>query len=187
MAQKGHKLGTMSSGSYDKSSHGGKGKDQKLMPPAVGAGYNRPTPHAGGAVVRDGVQGEGGPKRGYQTDAHSGLYHGKRGEAVGHKQDISPMKYDAPLYSEGRPLAADGKGPTFAPAHEHPTKGSKATAHPIINMGSKAAHHPPASKTPHEFSKLPAGGSHGYGHSPAQHSGWHRLSGHSNAHQIGKK
>lgn len=186
MVQKGHKLGTMSGGSYDKQAHAGKGKDQKLLFPAVGASPNRPTPHATKAVVRDAVQGEGGPKRGYQMDAHSGLYHGKRGEAVGHKQDNRPMDYNSSLYSEGRPLSPDGDGPTFVPNHAHGTKGSKATAHPL-GHSTKAAHHPPAPKGAHEFTKLPAGGGHGYGHAPAQQSGWLRLSGHANAHQIGKK
>lgn len=178
-----HKLGTMSSGSYDKSAHKGAGKAQKLLPPAAGKGYNSPTPHSAGAVVADGI----GRGRGYQNDAHSTKYHGRQGEAVGHPDDNRPMSYRSELYSEGRPTSASGEGPTFVDKHDHTiAKGSHVVTHPI-GLSTKADHHPPAAGATHKFSYMSAGGSHGYGHSPSQCSGPLRMSGHSRGHQVGKR
>ena len=70
-----HKLGTMSSGQYDKSSHDGHGKGQKLLGGSAGEGRAGSTPHASGQVARDGVEGHGSVRRSYQTDAHGDKHH----------------------------------------------------------------------------------------------------------------
>lgn len=174
------------SGQYDKTAHSGGGKAQKLRPPAVGTGYDSPTPHASGAIARDGVEGHGSKKRGYQIDAHSGLYHGRQGEAVGHRQDLRPMDYSTELHGEGGHPIPDGHGPSHLQKYDHANKGTKVAAHPL-GMSNKAEHHPPASKTPHEFTRLPSKEAHGYGHQGSQRDGWLRSSGHSKGHQIGKR
>lgn len=186
MGQKGHKMGTLSGGQYDKQAHGGAGKGQKSLSPTAGPGRNGPTPHTGGAIVRDGESGHGSPRRGYQTDAHTSLHHGKHGEAIGHKNDSGPMEYTASLYSEGRPTSEGGTGPNFVPKHDHGTKGSHATAHPLGHT-TKAEHHPPAMGTAHKFSYMTSREAHGYSYAPSQHDGPLRNSGHAKAHRIGKK
>jgi hypothetical protein len=172
-------------GTYDSQAHAGKGKAQKLLPPAAGSRWNKPTPNTGGAIVRDGVEGHGDKKRGYQTDAHSGLYHGRHGEAVGHKNDLH-QEFTGPLWSEGRAPMSPDHGPGHLTSYDHANKGSKATAHGM-GISTKAEHHPPASKSPHEFTKLPTREAHGYGHGPGQRNGWLRSSGHAKAHQVGRK
>ena len=168
------------SGQYDRQAHEGSGrphagfaKTQKALSPAAGEGRNSSTPNANNQPVRDGVEGKGDKKRGYQTDAHSGSYHGKNGEAVGHKSDLH-MQYDKELYSEGREYAPEGKNP----GHIMTTSQSKAT---------KAAHHPPVSNVPHRFDRQPSRESHGFGYGNSQKSGHLRMSGHSHAHLLGKK
>lgn len=160
-------------GQYDKSAHKGGGKNQKLMPPAVGTGYGKPTPNSPSAIARDGVEGHANPKRGYQTDAHSGSHHGKNGEAVGHKSDLH-MNYDKELYSEGREAPPEGRNP----GHISQTSQGKA---------AKAAHHPPVNNASHKFEKLPAKDAHGFGYGSSNKSGHLRMSGHSRAHQVGKR
>jgi hypothetical protein len=160
------------SGQYDSTPHGGKGKEQKLLPPAAGEGYNKPTPHTNEATVRDGVEGKGSRKRGYQMDAHSGLYHGPKGEAVGHSSDLRPMEYDHPLYSEG----GEGKEVGNVGTGRHHSEGS-----------GKAEHHPPAPKTAHIFPTTGSAGAHGFGHTGSQRQGVLRMSGHTKGHQIGKR
>jgi len=77
------------SGHYDSTAHSGKGKSQKLMPPAAGERYNRPTLHTNEAPVYDGLHAKRGYKgSGYNTDAHSTFHHGKDGEAVASKDSI---------------------------------------------------------------------------------------------------
>jgi len=174
-----HKLGTMSSGQYDKSSHDGHGKGQKLLGGSAGEGRAGSTPHASGQVARDGVEGHGSVRRSYQTDAHGDKHHGKTGEAVGHKSDMH-QPYDAHLHSETGSDKIDyksqnlGANPGFLEHYQHGTS-------------AKAAHHPPATGKTHEFSKLPSSEAHGYGHSPAQRDGWLRSSGHRMGHRVGKR
>ncbi len=167
-------------GSYDKSAHSGAGKSQKLLWPAVGEKPNTTTPRAAsGQIARDGVEGHGSVKRGYQHDAHSSSHHGKSGEAVGHKND-SHIPYDSHLHSETGSDKIDmsqqnlGANPGFVEHHQH-------------GNGTKAVHHPPVTGKPHEFARLPSRESHGYGHTPAQRNGWLRSSGHSKAHMVGKR
>ena len=173
-------------GQYDSQAHGGKGKGQKLLGTSAGVGRDGPTPHTSGAVARDGAEGHGGRKRGYQTDAHSGLYHGRSGEAVGHRQDLRPMEYDTQLHGEGGRPIPDGHGPAHLQHYTHSNKGTKVAAHPL-GMSNKAEHHPPASKAPHEFTRLPSKESHGYGHQGSQRDGWLRHSGHSKGHRVGHR
>jgi hypothetical protein len=181
-----HKLGTMSSGSYDKSAHNGAGKGQKSLSATAGAGRNSSTPHTGNAIVRDGVEGHGGPNRGYQMDAHSGSYHGKHGEAVGHKNDNAPMNYSASLYGEGRPTSESGAGPTFVDKHDHGTPGTKTATHPL-GYSTKAEHHPPLAGKAHVFNTMSSRSAHGFGHSPSQCCGPLRMSGHARGHRLGMK
>lgn len=189
-----HKMKTMSGGGYDKQAHGGVGRGQNNLPgssrnlrtkhlsPGKGEDYNKATPHAAGAVVADGI----GRGRGYQVDAHSGLYHGRKGEAVGHKTDQAPMQWTSELYSEGRPLASENNNPGYVQGHDHPTKGSHATAH-SMGHSTKAEHHPPTSGKAHEFNYMSSREAHGFGYSPSQHKGPLRMSGHAYGHQIGCK
>ena len=172
-------------GKYDSQAHLGKGKGQKLLPPAAGEGYAKPTPNTGGAVVRDGVEGHGSVGRGYQTDAHSGMHHGKRGEAVGNKNDLH-MDFNSPLYSEGRGLNNENPGHITASEYAKGNAGAKALAH-SMQHSTKAEHMPRPSQTPHVFSRPPMKEAHGYSHGPSQRSGPHRLSGHGNAHFLGRK
>jgi len=160
-------------GQYDSQSHQGKGKNQKLLPPAAGDGYNKPTPNTGSAPVRDGKQGKGSKSGGYQIDAHSGKHHGSSGQAVGHRDDMH-QDYATELYSEGRPLSDERNNPGFVAdgGHGHP---------------HRAQHHPAPTGAPDKFGHLKNEGAHGYGHGSGQKSGYLRMSGHSNAHQVGKR
>lgn len=161
-------------GCYDDHAHGGHGRGQDNKPPAKGAGYDKPTPHASGAVVRDGTEGHGSKKRGYQTDAHSEAHH-NYGEAVGRKEDIRPMNYDSPLYAEGKGnFNRTDHGQTFIGPAGHGAGPNKAEHHP--RMGEA-----------HSFAK-PSGAkeSHGFGYSATNRRGDLRFSGHDGAHQIGK-
>lgn len=157
-------------GQYDKSGHGGTGTKQKMLSPAAGEEKGA-TKHAPSAIARDGVEGKGSPGRGYQTDAHSGSHHGKSGEAVGHKNDFH-MDYGETLYGEGRGYAPEGKNP----GHIMESTNSKAT---------KAAHHPEVTGPTHKFPQMKGGDGFGYG--SGQRNGHLRMSGHSRAHQVGKR
>jgi hypothetical protein len=169
VTQSGKKL--IGSGEYDKTAHGGHGKGQKLLSTWAGPGRDKATPHAGGAVVRDSVEGHGSPKRGYQIDAHSPSHHGRNGEAVGVKGDFRPMSYDGNLHSEGTSMAHVGAKTN--------AKHGAATA--------RAEHHPAPTGQPHRFKEGSVSAAHGYGHAPAQREGVFRNSGHSKAHQVGKR
>lgn len=160
-------------GEYDSQSHKGRGKSQKLLPPAVGDGYNRPTPNSGSAPARDGVEGHAGKKRGYQIDAHTGLHHGPRGQALGHADDLH-QDYSTQLYSEGRALAGERNNPGFVADGGHGDK-------------HRAQHHPAPSQTPDKFHKPSDDGAHGYRYGSSQKKGFLRMSGHSKAHQVGRR
>lgn len=169
VAQPKHKI--ISGGSYDKTAHGGHGKGQKILGPTAGPDRSGSTPHSSGAVARDGVEGRGGPKRGYQADAHSGLHHGRGGEAVGSKNDFGLMNYDHQLYGEGSSMPHVGIK----------TSGKHGAVMP------RAEHHPAPTGQPHRFREGSVNAAHGYGHGPSQRSGVLRYSGHVRGHQVGKR
>src|SRR5882672_9685434 len=98
VSQPTHKIIGSGDGTYDKSAHGGHGKGQKSLGDTAGPGRNNSTPHAAHAIARDGVEGHGTVKRGYQNDAHSMNFHGKSGEAVGNKSDHRPFNWDGELH-----------------------------------------------------------------------------------------
>lgn len=160
-------------GEYDNHAHSGSGRSQENNTKVTkGEGYNKPTPHSSGAVVRDGTQGHGSAKRSYQTDAHSTSHH-HHGEAVGSKDDNRPFKWDSPLYAEGKKnYMSEDRGQTFEKSHDHGTP-------------NKAAHHPRMSEEPHRFSRPPLTDAHGYGHSATERKGHLRMSGHPDAHCVG--
>lgn len=162
-------------GEYDSHAHSGVGRQQENNTKvSKGEGYNKPTPHSSGAVVRDGVEGHGSKKRGYQTDAHTEAHH-NHGEAVGNKGDNKPFNWESPLYAEGKGnFNGEDKGQTFIKDHNHGTP-------------NKAAHHPRMSDEPHRFSKPPMTEAHGYGHSATNRKGALRMSGHDGAHCVGTK
>jgi hypothetical protein len=162
-------------GQYDSHSHAGHGKKQKLLPPAVGEHYNRATPGARNAVVGP-PEGAGHGKRGkgYNTEAHTETHHGTSGQAMGHKDDIKPMCYDTATHSEGRGALDGHGGPSKIMGHNHGTT-------------NKAEHHPRMSNEAHKFKQPMTDGAHGYGHSGGQRQGMLRMSGHQQAHRIGKK
>lgn len=157
-------------GDYDSTAHKGSGKAQKLLPPAVGQGYNKPTPHSKSAVVGEVMQA--GKGAGYQTSAHTETHHGKSGQAMGHRDDIKPMKYDTPTHMEGRGSLDSHGGPNF-------------TAR-MSSSANKAAHHPRAGEA-HSFPSNNGSSSHGWGHSSAQRKGPLRMSGHQRGHRVGSK
>lgn len=157
-------------GFYDSQAHKGVGKEQKALGPSAGENNGSgPTLHTREAVVRDGVEGKGAPKRGYQIDAHTGLHHGPNGGAVGHFDDLRPMRYENRLYSEG--------SDDHASAHVE-------TA-PNRGRSARAEHHPAPGGPAHKFSYMSASGAHGYGHSGGQVDGALRHSGHARGHRIG--
>lgn len=159
-------------GFYDSQAHKGFGKEQKALGPSAGENSGSgPTPHTKSAVVRDGVQGKGAPKRGYQADAHTGLYHGPNGQAVGHLDDLRPMRYDNSLYSEG--------DKDYASEHIETARNKGRSA--------KAEHHPRTGGETHKFKYESASQAHGYGHTGSQVDGALRHSGHSRGHQVGKR
>jgi hypothetical protein len=183
-------------GSYDSSSHAGHGTKQKLLWPAAGTDLEGPTPGAtrGRTPVRDGIEGKGSAKRGYQTDAHSGLHHGKSGEAVGHLDDLH-MNYDSPLHSEGKELNTNnpshtkGGGHNRAESNSGPSKKGAGVSGSSSGHGKasgKADHHPRMGGPVSKFEQMTNG--HGFGHeSSGQRAGHLRLSGSSKAHQVGKR
>jgi len=133
------------------------------------------------AIARDGVEGKASSKRGYQADAHSGLHHGKNGEAVGHRGDLH-MNFDDQLYSEGRGLSDSN------PGHVEGYGARTATSSQHGKASGKADHHPRMPGTTHKFEQMPASSSHGYGHTGSSQCDGHlRLSGHSKSHQVGKR
>lgn len=153
---------------YETSAHKGSGKAMKLTPPAVGTGSGSPTRNAGKGPV-----GSGGAKQ-YETDAHSNMAHGKGGSAVGAPNESAPMDYDRKTNAEGaksQPVAGhedlSGKsGPGLAEHH---------------------AGHDGWGGAPHNYPKASGSGGHGFSHPAHLRRGNLRLSGHANAHQIGKK
>jgi len=152
-------------GEYNNEAHRGTGKRQKLMPPAVGTGYNKKTPHAE-AIPH---QGKGAPEGGYEKDAHTHAHHGYGGRAVGKTGDNLPMEYHTQLQGEGK------KNPPFGNiTHGH------------ANVGF-AEHHSHPKGEAHNFNPPAAGNAHGYGHSSGQKHGALRNSGHGGAHRIGKR
>ena len=161
-------------GQYDSHGHGGHGKKQKIMFPAVGEGFNKATPGARNAVVGppEGA-GHGKKGKGYNTEAHSDAHHGASGAAVGTKSDNGPMCYDQSLHGEGRGAIDGHGGPSKIMGHNHGT--------------TNKAEHNPRSGEAHHFPHPMTDGAHGYGHSGNQKHGSLRMSGHSNAHRIGKK
>jgi hypothetical protein len=153
-------------GGYEKDAHGGVGKGQKLLKPAVGMGNNRPTPHTEPIPHR----GHGAEAHGYNKDAHTHKHHGKGGEAVGHVGDNEPMGYHGQLQGEGR------VNKPFAHNQGHHT----------TKIGFADHHHHPVGEA-HSFRGSGHDGTHGFGHSSSQREGPHRLSGHPNAHRIGRR
>lgn len=101
-------------------------------------------------------------KTAYTDDAHGPSFHGKNAMAVGTKAD----------------LKAIGGAPTL-------TNQEKGVV--VADDTDGAMHHPPMNGKAHSFPKVAAAGAHGFGHTGAQRSGPHRLSGSPNAHMIGKK
>jgi hypothetical protein len=104
----GHKIGTGESG------HSGNGKSMSGKG-NWGGGVAKQNP--GGAVVGHTPSGKG---KGYNTDAHSGNYHGPNAEAVGSVNDHKPMKWDSPLHMEGKGLLPhNGEGAKSSRAMHH--------------------------------------------------------------------
>lgn len=159
-------------GEYDSQAHKGAGKHGKSLGPSAGQEKGA-TKHAGKAIAHDTATGGRAGKVGYQTDAHTGLHHGSRGQAIGHRDDLH-QDYSAELYSEGRPLAGERNNPGFVAdgGHGHP---------------HRAQHHPAPSGAPDKFSKPSDDGAHGYRYGSGQKKGFLRMSGHAKAHRIGQR
>jgi hypothetical protein len=102
------------SGTYDSTAHKGKGKAQKLLPPAAGEGYAKPTPHTNSAPVFDGHAGTKGT-RGFKGS-----------------DDNRPMVYDGKLHGEGEYRDMVDGGPSRA---SHLGHGSGKAEH-LPNMSS---------------------------------------------------
>ena len=162
-------------GQYDSQAHGGHGRGQTKLSPTAGKDKGATKGASDSPPVYDKTgsgQKESG-KIGYQMDAHTGLHHGKRGQAVGHIDDLH-MDFDSQLYSEGRPLAGERQNPGFV------ADGGHGNPH-------RAQHHPTPTGAPDKFQKIADGGAHGYRHEGEQKKGYLRMSGHSGAHLIGKR
>lgn len=153
---------------YSSEAHKGAGEEQKLTPPAVGTGYNKPTRDAGKGPV-----GSGGAKQ-YETDAHSNMAHGKGGRAVGAPNESAPMDYDRKTNAEGA---------KSQPVAGHESLGGKSGP----GLAEHHASHDGWGGAPHSYPKASGSGGHSFGHPAHVRRGALRLSGHSGAHQLGKK
>lgn len=150
--------------------------------PGKGSGYPRAAhqkelegQHAAHRSGGDGMRR--GTNPGYSTEAHTRGHHGSEGEAIGKPGSQTMPHYDTATQQEtGKRRMAAGEGPTFVEGQGHD------------GHAAKAHHHPRAGEA-HNFKGIGGAGerAHGYGHSITERAGPMRLSGHSKAHQVGKR
>jgi hypothetical protein len=189
---------------YSSEAHKGAGKSQKLLPPAAGTGWNKPTRDASRSP-------EGG--REYEASAHEGS--GKRQKltkpAVGtgyNKPTPNAAKapgdgkkgYELNAHSEayhGKSGEAVGEKRDAAPMdYGRKTWAEGAKSQPVagheglsgssgVGMAEHHVGHDGHGGAGHQFPKASGSGGHSFGHPADLRRGALRLSGHSGAHRIG--
>jgi len=176
----------------------------KKHTPSIGKGeskpgYDRSSHHKGNPGF---AEGRHKPNQTYQQELHEHWGSKVKGPAMGNKKPFGHIDADrrgsalVENCGEGHAKQPHGSsGGSAGAGREHNSslaekssighaKQGKGNGIGITDNDRSAEHRQPLG---HAFNYRQSPGSHGYGHSAAQRSGVHRLSGHSGAHRVGRR